>query len=586
MSAAIKQPLNAPTDAPPSPPATPPPQETAAEKGGATRETGPSVIAEKVTDTDKMKAEELKDAGNKAFAANHFAKAIDLYSEAIELNPTVPAYFTNRAFANIKEEFLGAAIQDAERAIELDARFVKAYYRRASAYLGMGKLKEAIKDLKTVLKLSPKDATASTKLSAAEKELRRIQFEQAISVDETRRSALERLGDIDAIVVEPSYDGPHLEAPNASEEAGGVSTVTITQEFLDGLIQHLVKQGKLHRKYLYQMLRHIRYLLQKGPSVVDVPVPEKEKGVVNLVGDVHGQFYDVVNMVERCGMPGPSNVYLFNGDFVDRGSFSVEVIVLLIALKLAHPDFVHLARGNHEADDMNKVYGFEGEVKSKYSDLAFRFFSEVFEALPVAHVVGGKIFVVHGGLSREGEDKGVKLEDLQKLPRFSQPSGNPVLSDLLWADPSPIGGYTPSKRGQGFQFGPDITAQFLDRNGWDLVVRSHEVKEEGYEIQQNGKLVTVFSAPNYCDQMGNKAAVIRVSSSSYPAPPLALAPTTPTTTSNLYPCPAPSKENWAVSETITIAGGKLRLEFRKFQHVGHPQVKAMAYSPMGAGMMS
>ncbi|KXS19887.1 protein phosphatase 5 [Gonapodya prolifera JEL478] len=450
----------------------------------------------------------------------------------------------------------------------------------------MGKLKEAIKDLKTVLKLSPKDATASAKLSAAEKEFRRRQFEQAIAVDDSRRSALERLGDIDAIIVEPSYDGPHLDPPVASTESGFAPCVTLTAEFISALIKYLIGQGKLHRKYLYQMLRHLKAILEQGASVVDVPVPESDKGVVNLVGDVHGQFYDVVNMLERCGMPGPANYYLFNGDFVDRGSFSVEVIVLLIALKLAFPKFVHLARGNHEADDMNKVYGFEGEVKSKYSDLAFRFFSEIFEALPVAHLVGGKIFVVHGGLSREGEEKAVTLDDLRALPRNSQPSGNPVLSDLLWADPSPIPGYTASKRGQGFQFGPDITSKFLERNGWDLVVRSHEVKEEGYEVQQNGKLITVFSAPNYCDQMGNKAAVIRVSSTSYPAPPLQLPPPTPTSTSTLHSSPTPPKSDWSVAETMTIASGKLRLEVRTFSHVGHPPVKAMAFSPMGAGMMS
>jgi len=366
-----------------------------------------------------------------------------------------------------------------------------------------------------------------------------------------------------------------------------VPQITVTPEFIATLTSHLTKQGKLHRKYLYQILRSCKHLLAGLPSLVDVPVPDH--GVVNLVGDVHGQYYDVVNLLERCGKPGERNFYIFNGDFVDRGSFSVEVIILLLALKLAYPDYIHLVRGNHEADDMNKVYGFEGEVKSKYSALAFRLFSEVFELLPVAHVVGGKIFVVHGGLSKTGEDEEVSLDTLRTLPRTTQPSSNAILSDLLWADPSPTPGYTPSKRGTGFQFGPDITRGFLERTGLECVVRSHEVKEGGYEVEHGGVCVTVFSAPNYCDQMGNKGAVIRVSHSHHPAPPLALPPSTPTSTStpSAYYTSQPAPGDWTIAETMTIGKadngvtGQLRMEFRRFGHVGHPAVKAMVYSTMG-----
>ncbi|XP_028343483.1 uncharacterized protein, partial [Physeter macrocephalus] len=83
------------------------------------------------------------------------------------------------------------------------------------------------------------------------------------------------------------------------------------------------------------------------------------------------------------------------------------------------------------------------------------------------------------------------------------------MTDLLWSDPSPIPGRSPSKRGVACQFGPDITASFLKQNNLKLVIRSHEMKDEGYEVEHNGKLITVFSAPNYCDQMKNKGAFIR-----------------------------------------------------------------------------
>lgn len=102
--------------------------------------------------------------------------------------------------------------------------------------------------------------------------------------------------------------------------------------------------------------------------------------------------------------------------------------------------------------------------------------------------------VVHGGLPSQD---GVTLDDIRQLDRFRQPPKEGLMSDLLWADPQPFNGRAPSKRGLGFGFGPDITQAFLTNNGLDLLIRSHEVKDEGYEIAHNGKCITVFSAPRY-----------------------------------------------------------------------------------------
>lgn len=198
---------------------------------------------------------------------------------------------------------------------------------------------------------------------------------------------------------------------------------------------------------------------------------------------------------------------------MDRGSFSVEVMLTLLAIKVCNPQAIHLTRGNHESQNMNRIYGFEGEVKVKYTNTLFQLFSELFQSLPLAYVLDGRAggeadgrraFIVHGGLfSRDG----VTLEEIQKLDRKVEPDHG-LIAEMLWSDPQEADGWGPSKRGIGVAFGPDVTHRFLDLNSLDLVVRSHEMKEEGYQVGADGRLITIFSAPNYCDQMGNKGAYI------------------------------------------------------------------------------
>lgn len=158
---------------------------------------------------------------------------------------------------------------------------------------------------------------------------------------------------------------------------------------------------------------------------------------------------------------------------------------------------------------MNKIYGFCGEIQHKYNDKIMALFSKVFQAIPLAAVIEDKVFVVHGGLSTQ--EGGVSLSDIANIERFREPPESGLMSDLLWSDPQPQRGKAPSKRGMGFSFGPDYTEAFLRQNGLQLVIRSHEVRDEGYEVEHDGKCITLFSAPNYCDQMGNKGAFIRFS---------------------------------------------------------------------------
>jgi serine/threonine-protein phosphatase 5 len=225
-----------------------------------------------------------------------------------------------------------------------------------------------------------------------------------------------------------------------------------------------------------------------------------------VCGDIHGQFYDLLNIFKINGNPSETNPYLFNGDFIDRGSFSVEVILTLLAWKAAYPKHMFMSRGNHESKNLNKLYGFEGEVKKKYDVKMYDLFSEVFCYLPIGHCINKKILVVHGGLFAKD---GVKLEDIAKFNRVREPADEGIMCECLWSDPTDLNGRHPSKRGVGVQFGPDVAERFLEDNGLKMLVRSHEVKQEGYEYQKGGKVLTVFSAPNYCDQMGNKGAFIR-----------------------------------------------------------------------------
>ena len=190
-----------------------------------------------------------------------------------------------------------------------------------------------------------------------------------------------------------------------------------------------------------------------------------------------------------------------------RGSFSVETIFTLFGFKLLFPDHFFLSRGNHESDVMNKMYGFEGEVRSMYSAKMAELFTEIFNYLPLCHLINGKIFICHGGLFSED---GVTLDKIRKVNRNKQPPDEGIMCDLLWSDPQEYPGRSPSKRGVGIQFGPDVTERFLQENNLLYVIRSHEVKPEGYESHHGGKCWTIFSAPNYCDTIGNKGAFITI----------------------------------------------------------------------------
>ncbi|XP_026494359.1 serine/threonine-protein phosphatase 5 [Vanessa tameamea] len=467
---------------------------------------------------DLEAAEKLKNEANEYFKRQNYNRAIELYTQAIEKNPTSAVYFANRSISNLRLENFGYALNDASKAIEIDKLYTKAYYRRAAAYMALGKYKFALKDFEYVIKVRPNDLDAKMKYNECNKIVKKIAFEKAISVDKKGVNIADTIN-LDAMTIEDEYEGPSLEDGK------------VTLKFVKELMEYYKEQKKLHKKYAYKILIDVKAYFQKQPSLVDIKVPDDKKFTV--CGDIHGQFYDLMNIFKLNGLPSDTNPYLFNGDFVDRGPFSVECIFTLFSFKLLYPDHFYMSRGNHETRDMNRVYGFQGEVTSKYTSQMADLFTELYNWLPLAHCINNRVLVMHGGLFSKDD---VTLDDIRNVDRNKQPPEDGIMCELLWSDPQPMAGRSPSKRGVGCQFGPDVTAAFLQKNGLDYIIRSHEVKNDGYEVAHDGKCITVFSAPNYCDTMGNLGAF------------------------------------------ITMNGKELKPKFTSYEAVPHPDVKPMAYA--------
>ena len=219
-------------------------------------------------------------------------------------------------------------------------------------------------------------------------------------------------------------------------------------------------------------------ILSKLDTLVYVPIDDLEEFTV--CGDIHGQYYDLLNLFKINGNPSEENPYLFNGDFVDRGSFAAECIITLMAWKICLPQHFHMNRGNHEARTLTSMYGFKGEITQKYDARVYDLCIQMFCYLPLAHVLNKQVMVAHGGLFSRDD---VTLDDIKKTNRVHEPPDNGIMCELLWSDPDDRPGRHPSKRGCGIAFGPDIAKKFLDANGLKMLIRAHEVKPEGFEYQ-------------------------------------------------------------------------------------------------------
>jgi len=254
-------------------------------------------------------------------------------------------------------------------------------------------------------------------------------------------------------------------------------------------------------------LPEVKYLIEKSREIfISQPVLLDLEAPLKIVGDIHGQYYDLLRLFEYGGFPPEAN-YLFLGDYVDRGPNGLETICLLLAYKIKYPENFFMLRGNHECTSINRIYGFYDECKTRFSLKIWKLFNDCFNCLPLGAIIEDKILCIHGGLSPD-------LKSLEQIRRIVRPTEIPdtgLLCDLLWADPDPDAqGWQVNDRGVSFTFGGDVVENFLKRHEFDLIVRAHQVVEDGYEFFAKRQLVTVFSAPNYCGEFDNAGAMMSV----------------------------------------------------------------------------
>ncbi|XP_058748949.1 serine/threonine-protein phosphatase 7-like isoform X2 [Vicia villosa] len=276
-------------------------------------------------------------------------------------------------------------------------------------------------------------------------------------------------------------------------------------------------------------------VLRKEPNCVEINCLGEDSRVI-VVGDIHGQFHDLLFLLKHAGMPSENQFYVFNGNYVDEGAWGIEVFLVLLAWKVLMPHRVYLLRGNHESRYCTEQYGFKIEVQTKYgnqSEDVYNKFLECFKELPLASVIANRVYTTHGGLfrsihaatspSEKPKRKMTQRMDLGSLADLSQvkrscidaPHEGPniLLSDILWSKPSNSDGLRVNA-GQklGLWYGPDCTEAFLKQHNLKLIIRSHEGPDaragrddfgdmlNGYSIDhdgESGKLYTLFSAPDY-----------------------------------------------------------------------------------------
>ncbi|KAL2087762.1 hypothetical protein ACEWY4_016590 [Coilia grayii] len=416
----------------------------------------------------------------------------------------------------------------------------------------------------------------------------------------------------DQITVPDSYTGPRLSFPLSVADT-------------NSLLNAFKEQQTLHVKYVLQLLHETKKFLKQMPNVIYVSTSYAKE--ITICGDLHGRLDDLLLIFYKNGLPSAENPYIFNGDFVDRGKKSMEIIIILFAFLLLYPDHMHLNRGNHEDHIMNLRYGFTKEVMQKYKTHGrdiLQLLQDVFSLLPIATVIDNKVLIVHGGISDKTDLDFLssierdKVKSALRLPKRSlehvglragsrsgrvgggrqgwaqldspcsqsrsrkrtsrlskQASASsstsssssssslcsPCLSsrsntpwirghvspslpspsdglqvpfldsfvsitppeppreelewrqivDILWSDPKNQNGCTPNTfRGGGCYFGPDVTQNLLEKHGMTLLIRSHECKQEGYELCHDGQVITIFSASNYYEEGSNRGAYVKL----------------------------------------------------------------------------
>lgn len=281
------------------------------------------------------------------------------------------------------------------------------------------------------------------------------------------------------------------------------SSSSSAQGHLDRIIEQLRRCETIAENDVKFVCGRAQELFAEENNVQRVDTP------VTICGDIHGQFYDLLELF-RVGGEIPETNYLFLGDFVDRGFYSVETFLLLVAYKVRYPDRIMLIRGNHESRQITQVYGFYDECLRKYGSAnVWRICTELFDYLSLAALIDNQYFCVHGGLSPHV----TTIDAIRCLDRKQEVPHDGPMCDLLWSDPELVDNWGISPRGAGFLFGAIVVQEFCEKNGIELIARAHQLVMDGYKWWFNERLVTVWSAPNYCYRCGNSASILEIDES-------------------------------------------------------------------------
>ncbi|KAG5645519.1 3',5'-cyclic-nucleotide phosphodiesterase (PDEase) (3':5'-CNP) [Asterophora parasitica] len=298
------------------------------------------------------------------------------------------------------------------------------------------------------------------------------------------------------------------------------------------LKNHFYREGRLSEEQALWILETTTEVLKKEGNVLEVDAP------ITVCGDIHGQYYDLMKLFEVGGSPADTR-YLFLGDYVDRGYFSIECVLYLWALKIWYPNTLFLLRGNHECRHLTDYFTFKLECKHKYSERIYDACMDSFCALPLAAIMNKQFLCIHGGLSPElntlDDIRAVRIclfnpsdqaESINQIDRFREPPTHGLMCDILWADPVEDFGTEKTTesflhnhvRGCSYFFTYQAACQFLERNNLLSIIRAHEAQDAGYRMYRKTKttgfpsVMTIFSAPNYLDVYNNKAAVLKYES--------------------------------------------------------------------------